>query len=174
VGFFKKLILLAVLIIGGLWFYGRKLPREHTIKSSIILVAPIDTVFKVIRNIDNQASWLSDVKSVRPLEGRPRESWEQNTVLDGLISLEVTSVSPPGRMVTTILNDDQQNWGGRWTYDVFTSAAGTEVAITEAGWVDPPLYRVYMKVRGQYRSLDSFLSSLGANFGEPVTPRHAR
>ncbi|MHB1299145.1 MAG: hypothetical protein ACYC0B_11505, partial [Gemmatimonadaceae bacterium] len=63
--------------------------------------------------------------------------------------------------------------GGRWTYAIVRTASGTEVTITETGWIEPPLYRVVMKVRGgPHRTLDSYLRSLGAKFGEIVTPRH--
>lgn len=170
-GFLKKLIVLVVLIGGGLWLYGRQLPREHSITSSIILVAPIDSVFGLIRAVGSQAAWWYDVKSVRPLMGKKRESWEQN-MGDQLVQFEVTMVVPGSRMVTTILNDEQQDWGGTWQYRVFTSSAGTEVQITEQGWVEAPLFRVFMKLRGESRTVDSFLSSLGAHFGEVVTPRH--
>jgi hypothetical protein len=114
---------------------------------------------------------------VRALRGLRRESWEQNRVTGGLISVEVTSISPPGRMVTTIIPNTEDaeevmKWGGVWKYDVFESAAGIEVQITEEGWVDPPLTRVFMKLRGPSRDVDSFLSSLAAHFGEMTTPRH--
>ena len=174
----KKFVILVGLVVGGLWFYGRSLPREHTIKSSIVITtAGVDTVFNVMRRIGNYPRWWSDVRSVRPLVGRRKEAWEQNLVAGGLVSLEVTLLSPPDRMVTTIIKgeeegEDDLKWGGKWKYHVYTGPSGTHVEITEEGWVDPPLYRVFMKARGQSRTVDSFLSSLGANFGEMVTPRH--
>lgn len=174
----KKFIILVALVVGGVWFYGRGLPREHTIKSSIILAtAKPDSVFNVMRRVGNYPQWWSDVRSVRALKGRRRESWEQNMLTSGLVSMEVTSISPPGRMVTTIIPneeeaEEEQKWGGTWKYDVFQSPAGIEVVITEDGWVDPPLYRVYMKMRGEHRTVDSFLSSLAAHFGEMTSPRH--
>lgn len=174
----KKLLILAVLIVGGLWLYGRSMPREHTIRSSVIITsAKADTVFNVIRRVGNYPRWWSDVRAVRALKGMRRESWEQNRVTGGLVSVEVTSISPPGRMLTTIIpNEDEeegeQKFGGVWKYEVFESAAGIEVQITEEGWVDPPLTRVFMKLRGPSRDVDSFLSSLAAHFGEMTMPRH--
>lgn len=174
----KKLLIVAVLLIGGLWFYGRSLPREHTIKTSITVTAPVDTVFRVVRAIGSQAAWWSDVKSVRPLVGRRRESWEQNMGGGaGLIALEVTSVNPGVSMVTTIITTDEEGsgklgWGGTWTYRVIQTSSGTKVEITEDGWVEGPFARIFMKVRGQYRTADSFLTSLAAYFGEVASPRH--
>ena len=174
----KKFIILVGLIVGGLYVYGRGLPREHTVKSSIVITtAGVDSVFKVMRLVGNYPRWWSDVRSVRPLVGRRKESWEQNLVAGGLVSLEITALSPPNRMVTTIIEGEEEgenamSWGGKWKYYVYAGPSGTHVEITEEGWVDPPLYRVFMKARGESRTVDSFLSSLGANFGEMVTPRH--
>ena len=175
----KTLVILAVLLVGGLWFYGRSLPREHTIESTIVITAPVDTVFNVMRRIGNQAAWWSDVRSVRPLRGRRRETWEQNMLAGGLVTLEVTAISPPNRMITTVVageeeGEDEMKWGGTWKYYVYAGPSGTHVQIIEEGWVEPPFYRVFMKVRGKSRTVDSFLTSLGAHFGEMVSPRHGR
>lgn len=175
----KKLIVLLGLLFGGAWFYGQRLPREHEVKSSLTLVAPVDTVYKVLRAVGSWPSWWSDSRSTRALRGRTRESWELNMGTDGLASVEVTSVNPPSRMLVTLIpndseNEEEQKWGATWTYVVFQSAAGTEVAITEEGWTDPPFYRIYRKIRGHHRTIDSQLSSLGAHFGEAASPRRAR
>jgi uncharacterized protein YndB with AHSA1/START domain len=174
----KKFLLVAVLLVGGLWYYGRSLPREHSIKSSITITAPVDTVFKVVRAIGSQPVWWSDVKSVRPLLGRRRESWEQNMGGGaGLIAIEVTSVNPGVSMKTTIITSEEQDeadqdWGGTWSYRVIETSSGTQIQITEEGWVDPPFMRIVMKLRGRYRTVDSYLSSLAAHFGEVASPRH--
>lgn len=170
--FIKWLLILGVLGAGGAWLYGRAQPREHYVVSSITLVAPADSVWKVIRDIERSPTWWSDVRGVRRLTDKPRESWEQDMGAAGMVRMEITRVVPGRQMTTTILNDEQQDWGGTWTYDVVPTASGTELTITEEGWVDPPLGRAFMKLRGRYRTIDSFLRSLGAHFGEPVNPRH--
>ena len=170
----KKLLIVVILLVGGLYLYGRSLPREHVASSTITLVARPDTVFAVIRNVGGQAAWWSDVASVQPLAGQPRESWEQDMGASGKVHIEVTSISPPSRLVTTILNDVQQDWGGKWIYTIATTAAGTEVTITEEGWVATPMYRVLAKLLGPHKTMDGFLTSLAAHFGEVGTPRHGR
>jgi len=174
----KKFLFFVALIAGGIWYYGSTLPREHTIKSTIVITtAQVDTVYLVMRRMGNYAQWWSDVRSVRPLTGRRKESWEQNTVAAGLITQEVTSATPPNRMTTTIIPNEEalegeMKWGGTWKYYVFQGASGTQVEITETGWVESPFYRVFMKLRGEYRTVDSYLTSLAAHFGEMSTPRH--
>jgi uncharacterized protein YndB with AHSA1/START domain len=170
--FLKRLLILATVVVGGLYLYGRSIPREHSAASTITLVAPRDSVYAVIRDIGGAAAWWSDAKAVTRLSGKARESWEQDMGSMGKVQLEVTAASPPGRLVTTILNDDQQDWGGTWTYEVASTAAGTEVTITEEGWVASPFFRVVSKLMGHHRTMDSYLSSLAARFGETASARH--
>lgn len=171
--FLIKLVIFGGIVAGGLWFYGSTLPREHKASSSITLVATPEQVYAAARDIAQTPTWWRDVNAVRPLKGKRRESWEQEMKGAGPVQIEITSFVENQRLVTTILNDDQQDWGGRWTYAIVRTASGTEVTITETGWIEPPLYRVVMKVRGgPHRTLDSYLRSLGAKFGEIVTPRH--
>lgn len=173
-GFVKKLVIIAIVIVGGLYLWGRSLPREHSSASTITLVARPDTVYAVIRNIRGTANWWSDVQAVTPVVGKPRESWEQDMGSMGKLRIEVTSAVPGSQLVTTILNDDQQDWGGTWTYEVTTTGSGTEVRITEDGWVAAPFFRVFSKLMGPHRTMDSYLSSLAAHFGEVASPRHPK
>jgi uncharacterized protein YndB with AHSA1/START domain len=171
-GFIKKVVVLGLVAGGGTFLYGRSLPREHTVRSTVTLVASSDTVFKVIRNIGTTNTWWSDMKSSRRLTSGRGETWEENMGPAGVITVTISRVVPGKSMVHTIVDDGTQGWGGTWTYQVASTGAGTEVTITEDGYVDSPFFRVLMKLRGKYRTIDSYLSSLGAHFGEPVTPRH--
>jgi uncharacterized protein YndB with AHSA1/START domain len=168
-----KAIILVGVLVGAVWFWGNSMPREHRSSSSITVVAPADSVYKLVRNIGNSTAWWSDVKTVRPIRGKKKESWEQDMKGTGPVQVEVTSYVDGQRLITTILNDDQQDWGGKWIYTVASTAAGTEVTIVEEGWVASPFFRVVMKLRGgPHKTLDSYLRSLAAHFGETVTPRH--
>lgn len=170
--FIKRLVILGVVLFGGLWFYGRSLPREHVATSTIVLVAPADSVWKLIRNFPTHTAWWDDVKSVKRITGRPRESWEEDMGIAGTIQMEVTREAVGRQLVVTILNETQQDWGGSWTYDVTTTGAGCEVTITETGWVEAPIFRVVAKFRGEHRTIDSVLRALSDNFGEMASPRH--
>jgi uncharacterized protein YndB with AHSA1/START domain len=171
--FLIKLVMVGMfLVIGGAYLYGRGLPRDHVATSSITLVAPPDTVFKVIRNIGAQRDWWPSVRSVERIEGARKESWREDMGIAGTIEFEVGNVVPGRSMEMVILNAEKQGWGGTWYYEVLESASGTEVVLTEEGWVDSPVFRTIMKLRGSHRTLDSYLIALGGHFGEPVSPRH--
>jgi len=168
-----RLALVALVLLGGAWLYGRSLPRDHIVSSTIVLVSPADSVWRVIRNFEDTPAWWSDLKAARRVSGT-RETWEQDMGTSGTMRIEVTSETPGRRLVTSVLNDDQDDWGGTWTYDVVASGPGTEVTITENGWVERPLFRVVLKYRGVHRTVDGYLRSLAARFGEVATPRRGR
>lgn len=170
--FLKRLLIISLVLAGVLWLYGRSLPREHVASSTITLLAPADTVWKLVRNFQGHPEWWNDVKRVSRLEGRGGEAWEEDMGPSGMIQFKVTREVPGRQLVVTILNETQQDWGGVWTYDVVTTGAGTSVTITEEGWIESPFFRVVSKLTGQYRTIDSLLRSLGAQFGEISTPRH--
>ena len=169
--FLKRLLIVGLVLAGGVWLYGRSLPREHRASSTVTLVASSDTVWKLIRNFSSHSEWWTNVKDATRLTGRPRESWEENMGPAGIIQLEVTSEVAGRKLVVTILNETQQDWGGVWTYDVVSTGAGTEVTITEDGWVASPFFRVVSKFMGRHRTIDSLLRALSDNFGEVATPR---
>jgi len=171
-GFIKKVVVLGLVVGGGTFLYGRSLPREHSVSRKVTIIAPADTVFKVIRNIGTTGTWWSDMKSSRRVTSSRGEVWEENMGPGGVTKVSISRVVPGQSMVHTVLDEEGQGWGGTWTYQVANTGAGTEVTITEDGYVDSPFVRVMMKLRGKSRTLDSYLSSLGAHFGEPVTPRN--
>ena len=169
--FIKWLLILAIVVVGGAWLYGRTLPREHTVSSSVVLVANADTVWKTIRNVKGAEAWWGELKSATRVTGAPRETWDEATSM-GTIRIEITAEDPPRRLVTTILGAEEQGWGGTWTYTVNATASGTEITIVETGFIDKPLFRVLMGAMGQHRTMDSYLRDLAGHFGEPMSPRH--
>lgn len=169
----KRLVIVALLVCGGIYLKGRSMPREHTATSKIVLITAPDSVFEVARDFAKQGSWWSDLKGVQKIAGRPRESWEQDFGSDGKMEIEVTRVIPGRRIVTTILNETQQDWGGVWTLEIEATAAGTEVRITEEGWIESPFFRALSPLMGgHYKTMDSYLRSLGRRFGQLAAPTH--
>ncbi len=169
----KFVMVLMFLGIGGAYLYGRQLPREHAITSSIVLVAPADSVFKVIRNVSEYPSWWSDVVAVERVRGARGETWREDMGTSGSIDVELKNVVTGRSMEAHIVGGEEQGWGGVWYYEVRNTLSGTEVTITEEGFIDSPVVRAFMKLRGKYRTVDSFLSSLAAHFGEVTSPRHS-
>ncbi|MHB8839638.1 MAG: SRPBCC family protein, partial [Gemmatimonadaceae bacterium] len=131
-----------------------------------------DSVWTVLRNFGDYPKWHPDFKS--SVKGERREGhevWVQD-VAGMTMSIELLEVQQPSLLVTEVITDEKSAWGGVWTYDLAASGSGTEVTITEAGWVKSPFYRVMMKLMGTHSTMDGVLKHLGAKFGEQVTPEH--
>jgi len=170
--FLKRAVIVLVALVACVYIVGLRMPREHTVSSRIQLTASRDAVWSALRNFGDYPTWHSGFKSSE--KGAPRaghEVWVQN--VDGMtMSIEVLESQPPSRLVTEVVTDEASQWGGFWTYEVASNGAGTQVTITEEGWIKSPFLRVMMKVMGTHSTMDGVLKNLGAKFGEMVTPEH--
>jgi len=173
---FRFLLLIAVIIaalVGLAAAYGATLPREHVATSRITLSEPQDQVWAVVRNPAALVrTWPDLVRAEQVTDPRGREVWSE--VVDGFeMRLVITEARPPARLVTTIDADPDAVFGGRWVYQLGPApGGGTQVTITEEGWVGNPLYRVMGRFFGQHQSIDGYLRALGQHFNEVVRPEH--
>lgn len=170
--FLKRAVIVLVALVACVYVVGLRMPREHTVSSRIQLTAPRDSVWAALRNFGDYPKWHPDFTSSVPGERRNgHEVWVQE--VDGMtMSVEFLEIRPPSYLVTEVVTDEKSQWGGVWTYDLVSTGAGTEVTITEAGWIKSPFFRVMMKVMGTHATMDGVLKNLGAKFGEMVTPEH--
>lgn len=170
--FLKRLLIAIVVLVAGVFVAGLTMPREHKAASRVQLTASRDSVWAVLRNFADYPKWHPDFKS--SVKGERREGhevWVQD--VGGMtMSIEVLEIEPPSFLVTEVVTDEKSQWGGVWTYELVASGAGTEVTITEEGWVKSPFFRVMMKLMGTHSTMDGVLKNLGAKFGEQVTPEH--
>jgi hypothetical protein len=174
VGILKKLLLLLVVLVAGVYAAGLSMPREHTATSRIQLTASRDSVWSVLRNFGDYPKWHSDfTSSVKGERRNGHETWVQEAGGQSM-TVELTDIRTPSRIVSEIVTDEKSAWGGTWTYELAANGSGTEVTITEEGWVKSPVFRVFMKLRGTHSTMDALLRSLGAKFGEQVTPEHVK
>ncbi len=172
----KILIVLGVLaaltlLMAGV---GYTLPREHTATSSILLQAPQERVWSVVRDPGALlGTWPELEQSTRLPDRGGIEVWQQRA--DGFdLTLLVEQAVPPSRLVTRIDAPADADFGGTWTYQLDREGNGTRVRVTEEGWVSNPLFRLMMRAMGPHRTLDGYLTALGAKLGERVTPTHLR
>jgi len=164
--------LIAVVAIA--FVVGLLLPREHSASSRVTLKSAPAQVWPVVRDLSSLVGTWSELKSARRLpDENGKEVWEQNA--GGFdMRLIVVEASEPTRMVTRIDAPPDAAFGGTWTYRVEPAGAGTQVTVTEDGYVSNPLFRVMMTVMGVHRTADSYLKALGKKLGEAVTAEHVR
>ena len=174
----KKLLVRTIIgllvLIAVVYGVGMALPRNHLVSSRIRLSAPRDSVFAVLRAFGDYPKWDKDfTSSVRGPSRNGHEVWVQEA--NGMtVSIELTSIQDPSRLVSWIVTSEKSDWGGVWTYDLVATGSGTTVTITEKGWIRSPIFRVMMKAMGTHSTMDGLLKALGTRFGEQVKPEHVK
>ena len=167
-----------VIVIGGLVALvalvaigGALLPRDHRATSTVTLRQTPDSVWQVVRDLGSIPGWWTEITVSERLADRDgREAWRQK--MSGWdVPLVILESDPPRRLVTKIDSGENASFGGTWTYELTSVPEGTQVRITEDGWVSNPIFRFLSRfVFGYYGSLDGYLKALGKRFGEEVEP----
>jgi len=154
---------------------GAFVPREHRATSTVVLHQPVDSVWKVVRDLGGVPAWWPEIKeSVRLPDKDGHDVWRQK--MSGWdVPLIVIESTAPRRLLTQIDTSAGGAFGGTWTYELTPdSGAGTKISVTEAGWIGNPIFRTLSRfVFGYYGSLDGYLRALGKRFGETVEPVHS-
>jgi Polyketide cyclase / dehydrase and lipid transport len=151
---------------------GALLPREHRASTRITLSHPPAEVWPLIRDLGALAGTWKELQEVRrlPDEGG-KEVWEQKAGGFPMRLIVEESVEPV-RLVTRIDAGPKAPFGGTWTYELVRAGSGSQLTITEDGYVRNPLFRVMMRAMGAHRTLDGYERALGVKLGEPVNPQH--
>lgn len=126
-----------VVIVFGV---GLLLPVDHTASVSRVVEGTPEEVWAVITDVEEFATWRTDVDRAERLE--TREGWPvwREEGASGSLTLEVTGIEPARRLVTRIA-DEGLPFGGIWTYELEPSGTGTLVTVTENGEIYSPVYR---------------------------------
>ena len=161
-------------LIAVIALLGYLVPRDHRATSTVSVRQPLDSVWKVVRDIGGITSWWPAMKeSTRMPDQDGREVWRQK--MSGFdLPLIILESQPSARLVTKIDASAGAPFGGTWTYELTPDSGGTRISVTEAGWISNPVFRFLSRfVFGYYGSLDGYLKALGKRFGEEVKPVHS-
>lgn len=160
-------IVLAVLLIALL---GSRLPQQHSVSRSVLLRQTPDKVYAVTRDFASIPKWRADVRSVNVTTGAGGRVQFREEGKHGAVNYELAEDSPGQRMVTRITDTDL-GYSGKWTYVFAAEGANTRIKITEDGEVSNVIFRFLSKYAfGHTATIDDYLTSLGKQFGETVTP----
>ena len=166
------IVIALIAVVGVLALIGMSLPRSHRASSRITLRKPIGEVWNAVRDLGTLQGTWSELKSARRLPDEAgREVWQQNA--GGFaMRLIIEQATPPSRLVTRIDAAPDAAFGGTWTYDLTPADGGTQLTVTEDGYVGNPIFRVMMQVMGVHKTADGYLKALGTKLGETVQPVH--
>jgi uncharacterized protein YndB with AHSA1/START domain len=155
-----------VLLVGIVALLGSRLPKTHVAERSIVLRRSPQEVYNLVRDFENAPKWRADVKKVEVevRAGGPVHFREDGA--NGVVNYELVRDVPGEVMVTRILDTDL-GYSGQWTYTFASESDGTRVTIREDGEVSNVLFRFMSRyVFGHTATMDSYLKSLAAHFGE--------
>jgi uncharacterized protein YndB with AHSA1/START domain len=147
-----------------------RIPMDHRATVRAHFAAPPDRVWAIIHDPLAAATWRADIKTV---ERRPdidgRLAWRE-TGKHGAIDYVMDDAQAPTRQTTRITNTDLP-YGGKWEYTLTAAGGGTDLSITERGFVKPALFRLLSRfVFGYTATLEAYLRALGTHLGESTTP----
>jgi uncharacterized protein YndB with AHSA1/START domain len=167
------LVVLGVVIGLPLAAYGAGsfIPRNHVARLEIDLAAPPGRVWNLISDFQNTPSWRPDITRVRmdPVTAGAFRFTETSS--EGDMPFEVVRQEPPNRQIVRIV-DDNQPFGGTWTWRLEPQGAGTRLTISEDGFIKNPLFRLM----GAFffsptDTIDRYLRDLAKALGEKAEPR---
>ena len=116
-------------------------PAHHVASRSAIIHRDAQSVYRVIRDVQNAPSWRPDVTKVEMLS--PTQFREHSK--QGVVRYDIEVDEPPRKLVTRIA-DTNLGFGGSWTYELEPAAEGTRVTITERGFVTNLFFRIMMRL----------------------------
>ena len=148
---------------------GLALPKAH---SAIVVAryhAPPERIYKAIADVEAGTRWRSGLQKVEVLSREPL-TWRE-TADWGTITF-VRDEAVPNQLIKTRIADEDQGFGGTWTYMLSPQDSTTTfLTITEKGTVSNPLFRFMSKfVFGHYTSMETYARDLGKLLGERTEP----
>ena len=147
------------------------IPAEHEISRKAKLSKPPAIVWAVVSDPMRQPKWRRDVLKVGPaVLPNGAEGFEEEWRNGVKLLTEVTVIDPGKKFESRIVNTDLP-FGGLTIYEFSQLGEGTELRITEKGFVRSPFMRFFRKyVFGYSSSVDGVLQLVGLHFGENVAP----
>lgn len=155
----------------ALYIAGGFLPRDHTARMEITVQSPPERVWGLVSDFAGTARWRDAVTRVDLLPAAQGPLRFVEVSRQGAVTFEVVSQDPPRRQVVRVVDDDQP-FGGTWTWEIEPDGAGSRLAITERGFVKSPLFRVMGKLFfPPTATMDAYLRALARELGESAEPR---
>ncbi len=158
---------LVVLIVAIAWIDGLTLPVNHSTTVTATIPAPPDQVFARITDIAHGNQWRPAVKTVTILPpDNGRDHWIEDLGHGQTMNFLATRTDTPTRR-EVLLDVPGAAYGGTWTYELSPGPTPntTTLNITEAGYINPPIYRFVMKhVIGMAYNLNTYEKDITKSF----------
>lgn len=144
---------------------GAMLPVAHRATATRVVRGAPDAVWGVVTDVAGFAAWrpgLAGVERLPERDGLP--VWREST-RTGPMTLQVTALAPPRKMVTRIA-DEGLPFGGTWTYELAPEGTDTRVTLTEDGEIYNPIFRFVARfIMGYDGTMTAYLDGLERRMG---------
>ena len=149
---------------------GMFLPRGHVVSMSIDLRASPERVWLLISDFAGTPQWRADITRVRidPPSGGAVRFTESSS--QGDVPFEVVRQDPPRLQVVRVVDDDQP-FGGTWTWDLQPAGSGTRLTITESGFIKSAIFRTLGALFfSPSDTIEGYLRALAGALSESAEP----
>lgn len=164
------IVVVIILLLLLMALFGSLLPKEHSATRTVLLHKSPESVYAVARDFASIPKWRTDVRAVDVKTGAEGRVQFREEGKHGAVNYELTEDVPGRRMVTRIMDTDL-GYAGKWTYIFAAEGSNTRLTITEDGEVSNVIFRFLSRYAfGHTATIDTYLKSLGKQFGETVTP----
>jgi hypothetical protein len=129
-----------------------------------VLVAGIATIGLMLPRTHKASRTLRVKRS-------PAEVWPVVTQIAQAsdVPVDVLENQPPHRLVTRV-TEKERNFGGTWTIEIASVPQGSDVTITEDGWVANPIFRFVSRfVIGHHATMDGLLKQVAKTLNEEAS-----
>jgi uncharacterized protein YndB with AHSA1/START domain len=136
-------VAIAALVI---YFAGARMPREHTSRITGAFRADRAAVWAAITDYAAMPGWWPAVKAVRSerLPDGTELTWNKDAHGQE-VAFRTAEARPRERLVREIAGKDLP-FGGTWTFELADApGGGTQLTLTEDGWIQPPIFRAVAK-----------------------------
>lgn len=166
-GFLLLLLLLAAL--GTMWGVGSVMAAEHEVSVESELPLLPDDLWDLIVDFEGSATWRSGIDSVTHIEDRDGYAVFEEKSKWNSIRYQVQELETPNLLVMRIV--DNQEFGGRWIFEIEPRPGGSALKITEDGVIHNAVFRVLSKhVMGHDRALNNYMDALKHKLGVAPDP----
>ena len=119
---------------------GAALPRDHTASRTLRVRRAPQDVWPVVKRVTAASS----------------------------VPVDVLEEDPPRRLVTRV-KETEKMFGGTWTVAIAPMPDGSELTITENGWVANPVFRFVSRfIIGHHATMDDVLKQVAAALDQPA------
>jgi uncharacterized protein YndB with AHSA1/START domain len=161
------------LATGILALFGWWTPRNHHATSRLRLVHAPEQVWAVVRDLEGVPRWWPEMRNAEHLPDRVGQDRYRQTLRNNFTMTVCVAESEPGVRLRTVIDAPPgAPFGGAWIYELLTVGTGTELRVTEEGWIGPVIFRAIARLMGYHRTLDGYLSALARRLGEAARPEH--